>query len=86
MEVKDLQVPSGVVCVRCGDNRCVPCNIHLGDGYVVKDVVLWKDMIRAIGDLGKDVRNRKYVCPENLKEAHDYWCGMLERKKKKKKE
>lgn len=37
MEVKDLQVPSGVVCVRCGDNRCVPCNIHLGDGYVVKN-------------------------------------------------
>lgn len=57
--------------------------IAMRNGYVVKDVVLWKDMIRAIGDLGKDVRNRKYVCPENLKEAHDYWCGMLERKKKK---
>lgn len=37
MEVKDLQVPSGVICVRCGDNRCVPCNVHIGDGYVEKN-------------------------------------------------
>lgn len=57
--------------------------IAIRNGYIVKDAVLWKDMLRALSDLGKDVRNKKYVCPENLKEAHDYWCCMLERKKRK---
>jgi hypothetical protein len=57
--------------------------IAIRNGYFVKDVTLWRDMVRALRNLGKDVRNKKYVCPENLKDAHDYWCGVLERKKKK---
>ena len=30
MEMKDLIVPSGVICVHCGANRCVPCTVHFG--------------------------------------------------------
>lgn len=30
MEIKDLVVPSGVICVHCEANRCVPCTVHFG--------------------------------------------------------
>ena len=30
MDIKDLIVPSGVICVHCGANRCVPSTIHFG--------------------------------------------------------
>ena len=42
-------------------------------GYIVKDAQTWRDMVRILIRLGKDVRNHVYVCPENLKEAHDRW-------------
>lgn len=42
-------------------------------GYIVNDAQTWRDMVRILIRLGKDVRNHVYVCPENLKEAHDRW-------------
>lgn len=36
MKIKDLVVPSGVICVHCGANRCVPCTVHFGK-KIIKD-------------------------------------------------
>ena len=46
-------------------------------GYIVKDAQTWRDMVRILIRLGKDVRNHVYVCPANLKEAHDKWDALL---------
>lgn len=46
-------------------------------GYIVKDAGTWRDMVRILGSLGKDIRNHVYVCPANLKEAHDKWDALL---------
>lgn len=52
----------------------------------------WSDLLDFLTYCGKDIRNAKYVCPENLTEAHDYWLhrqnmimdgeAELERKRK----
>lgn len=46
-------------------------------GYIVKDASMWRDMVSILVHLGKDVRNHVYVCPANLKEAHDKWDALL---------
>ncbi len=46
-------------------------------GYIVKDASMWRDMVSILVHLGKDVRNHVYVCPANLKEAHDKWDARL---------
>ena len=51
--------------------------ICLRRGYLVSDPAMWRDMVRILRSLGKDVLNAAYVCPENLKEAHDRWNARL---------
>jgi len=52
--------------------NCWPSvKICLRNNYIVKDASLWVDYIVMLAKLGKDVRNAKYVCPDNLKYAHD---------------
>ncbi|MBQ8191142.1 MAG: PcfJ domain-containing protein [Bacteroidaceae bacterium] len=41
--------------------------------YKIKDATMWTDMIEMLIREGKDIRNPHYICPKNLKEAHDYW-------------
>ena len=41
--------------------------------YKIKDATLWMDMIDMLRTEGKDIHNPKYICPKNLKKAHDYW-------------
>lgn len=45
--------------------------ICLRNGYKVKDASIWFDYLDLLSYFGKDLRNAKYVCPENLKAAHD---------------
>lgn len=42
-------------------------------GYEPSDYTLWCDLITILDKLGRDTRNAKYICPDNLKEAHDKW-------------
>lgn len=39
--------------------------------YVIKDPVIWCDYIDMLEYFGKDVRNAFYVCPSDLRAAHD---------------
>ena len=47
------------------------------NGYKVYDAVTWCDYIDALKYLGKDVRNMKYVCPQNLSREHDKACRKV---------
>lgn len=41
--------------------------------YKIKDATMWTDMINMLISEGKDIKNPHYICPKNLKKAHDYW-------------
>lgn len=45
--------------------------ICLRNKYKVKDAGLWLDYLDLLERFNKDLRNAKYVCPKNLKKAHD---------------
>ena len=40
-------------------------------------------MLVALKKLGKDIRNPKFLIPEDLPESHDYWCAALDRAEEK---
>lgn len=46
-------------------------NICTRNGYVVKDADMWLDYIHALIITGRDSHNAVYVCPQNLRQAHD---------------
>ena len=43
------------------------------NGYRIPDISLWADLVQTLEACGRDIHNAHYVCPGNLKEAHDYW-------------
>lgn len=45
--------------------------ICIRNHYYVQDASMWCDYIYLMGYLNKDTHNPRYVCPDNLKEAHD---------------
>lgn len=51
---------------------CMRHNYHLD----TNGVGLWLDMLRTLDYLGKDTHNPKFICPENIKESHDYWMKV----------
>lgn len=57
--------------------------IAIRNGYVVKDADLWIDMLTTLEILGKDLHNAKYICPENLREAHDRYVKMRRKRDEK---
>lgn len=54
--------------------------ICLRNGYIIEDFTMWKDYVDNLEYLGKDTRNAHYVCPKDLKKAHDVY---MEKKRKK---
>jgi len=45
--------------------------ICIRNKYIVKDAKLWVDYIDLLRYFNKDLHNAFYVCPKNLKQAHD---------------
>ena len=45
--------------------------ICLRNNYLVKDASIWLDYLDLLEYFGKDLRNAKYVCPENMMKEHD---------------
>ena len=54
--------------------------ICMRNGYIVEDYTLWRDYIVNLEEFGKDTRNAHYVCPKDLRKAHDVY---MEKKRKK---
>lgn len=51
--------------------------------YIVKDASMWYDMLDALTFLHLDTHNAHYVCPDDLKAAHDNFVGKMQRIKAK---
>jgi len=52
-------------------HRWPSIKICLRNKYIVKDASIWMDYLDLLSYFGKDLRNAYYVCPKNLKKAHD---------------
>lgn len=62
--------------LRTGDDRYWPeIKICIRNNYIVKNSSMWIDYIRLLQHFGKDTRNAKYICPENLKQEHDRYLN-----------
>ena len=54
--------------------------ITMRNRYKIKDVGMWFDLIHHLRELGLDTHNPHYICPSDLKAAHDRYGKLLERK------
>lgn len=45
--------------------------IAMRNKYAITDISLWCDLLYLLEKLGKDVRNPHFICPTDLKAAHD---------------
>lgn len=45
--------------------------ICMRSGYLIPDASMWCDYIDLLAFFGKDLLNAQYICPANLKAAHD---------------
>lgn len=55
------------------DSYWASIRICLRNGYHIEDGSLWCDMVDMLNQLGKDIHNAKYVCPTDLRAAHDHY-------------
>lgn len=56
----------------CAIERFWPSiRICIRNGYKIKDASMWCDYIDLLRYFNKDLLNKKYVCPDNLKLEHD---------------
>lgn len=51
--------------------------IAMRNGYKIDDYGLWCDLISLLEKAGKDIRSTKYICPNNLRTAHDMWLKKI---------
>ena len=47
--------------------------ICIRNNYIVNDPILYADYIHLLSRYKKDLHNAFYVCPKNLRKAHDYY-------------
>ena len=59
--------------------------IAMRNKYAITDISLWCDLLYLLEKLGKDVRNPHFICPTDLKAAHDQYMekrqAQLERER-----
>lgn len=53
--------------------------ICLRNKYRIKDVSMWFDYLHLLERYHKDLHNAHYVCPKNLKKAHDFYMEKKRR-------
>lgn len=53
--------------------------ICLRNKYRIKDVSMWFDYLELLDHYHKDLHNAHYVCPKNLKKAHDLYVARKKR-------
>lgn len=57
--------------------------VALRHGYKISDADCWIDLVSMLNRCGKDTRSPRWICPEDLKSAHDMAERMLNRKTEK---
>tara|TARA_A100000172_G_C3044260_1_gene111832 strand:+ start:15301 stop:16662 length:1362 start_codon:yes stop_codon:yes gene_type:complete len=56
--------------------------ICIRKGYDMPSISSYFDMLNALEYFGKDLRNPRFVCPDNFFEAHDYWINKKAKREK----
>ena len=56
------------------------------NNYIIRDAPLWCDYIRMLRQLRRDTHNAYYICPHNLKKAHDALNERIHRDERKRRE
>ena len=54
-------------------------NICNRNGYIIEDAQMWVDYINMLVEMDKDIHNAHYVCPADLKKAHDKAMKKVEK-------
>lgn len=57
-------------------DKMAAVKVVLHHGYMVTDGKMWLDMVDMLIRAQKDIRNPKFVCPDDLKKAHDEAMNM----------
>lgn len=70
------------------DNYVTAAKIVIRHGYKLssKEWFLWIDLVHSLIELGKDIHNPHYICPQDLKAAHDRAMKQVERKREQERE
>ena len=62
-------------------------NICHRNKYIITDASIYFDMLSSLQEVGKDIRNPKYICPMDIYKAHDIAvAASLKLRRKKEKE
>lgn len=61
------------------DTYWASIKIAIRNNYFVQDPGIWYDYLDLLRFFGKDLHSPKYVCPEDLFKAHDYWMKKKEK-------
>lgn len=64
-------------------HRWQSIKIAMRHGYMPKDAKLWLDYVTMLENEFKDIRNPHYICPQDLKKAHDDMVKAIQRRRAK---
>lgn len=64
-------------------HRWQSIKIAMRHGYMPKDAKLWLDYLTMLENEFKDIRNPHYICPQDLKKAHDDMVKAIQRRRAK---
>lgn len=57
--------------------------VAMRNGYKVNDPQMWMDYIKMLERMSKDILSPRYVCPTDLKSAHDEYVVKVNRQREK---
>ena len=53
------------------------CSRH---GYIIENAIMWTDYVQMLEELGLDTHNPHYLCPADLKQAHDWAVDRIRKR------
>lgn len=71
LKTKQYNLAKYYISVDCNSDFTKEMMTCVKNNYIVKEVDIWIDTMKLMRFFQKDLKNKKYCCPENLKEVHD---------------
>lgn len=62
-------------------NNWASVRVAMRHKYRISDAGMWLDYIRGLKEQGKDILNPHYICPDNLRKAHDEVLRLRRRRR-----
>ena len=72
----------GLVSKYSVDRWWAQIKVCIRHGYMIEDFSIWKDYVEFLEEMGKDTHNPHYLCPKDLKAAHDVYMRKVHKKRK----